>query len=56
MAERLVALRGKFILSINDVPEVRELFGRFVFETVELGYNLAGGKPIAAKELIIQGT
>jgi len=39
LAERLVKVRGKFILSLNDVPEVRALFGRFRIEQVELHYT-----------------
>lgn len=29
MAERLGRLKGRFVMSINDVPEVRALFGGF---------------------------
>jgi DNA adenine methylase len=39
VAERLAALRGKFILSLNDVPEVRALFHRFHIYGVELAYT-----------------
>jgi DNA adenine methylase len=39
LAERLRKLRGKFILSLNDVPEVRALFGRFHIEEVQLSYT-----------------
>jgi len=55
MAERLGRLQGRFILSINDVPEIRELFGRFEIEPVELRYSVSGGKGQPAKELIIAG-
>ncbi len=55
MAQRLARLKGRFILSINDVAGTRELFGRFDFEPVELGYTLAGGKPKPARELIVTG-
>lgn len=55
MAKRLGRLQGRFVLSINDVPEIRALFGRFTFETAELGYSIAGGKPTPARELIIVG-
>lgn len=53
MAERLACLKGRFILSINDVPEIRSLFGRFAFEEVGLRYSVAGGAGVAARELII---
>jgi DNA adenine methylase len=39
LAERLGKLRGKFVLSLNDVPEVRTLFGRFHIQEVELHYT-----------------
>ena len=43
------------MLSINDVPATRELFGRFRLEPVGLDYTLAGGKPVRARELIVTG-
>lgn len=52
MAERLKRLQGAFILSINDHPEVRTLFGVFPSETVELRYTVAGGQGSGALELI----
>ena len=39
MAERLGALKGKFILSLNEVPEVRALFKDFRIQGVELAYT-----------------
>lgn len=39
LAERLEKLRGKFVLSLNDVPEVRALFHRFHIQGVELSYT-----------------
>ena len=39
LAERLRTLRGKFILSLNDVPEVRAIFIRFHIEEVQLSYT-----------------
>lgn len=54
MAGVLRALKGRFILSINDVPEIRSIFDRFQLQPVELTYTLAGGRaPRPAKELII---
>lgn len=55
MAERLAQLKGRFVLSINDVPEIRRLFGRFEIEGVGLRYSVGGGKGSAARELIITG-
>jgi DNA adenine methylase len=39
MAERLRTLRGKFLLSLNDVPEVRAIFRSFHITGVELPYT-----------------
>jgi DNA adenine methylase len=39
MAERLGKLKGKFILSLNDKPEVRALFKEFVIREVDLAYT-----------------
>lgn len=54
MAERLARLKGRFILSINDTPEMRETFAGFRVEPVELQYGVAGGQR-PAKELIVEG-
>lgn len=53
MAERLGRLKARFILSINDVPQIRELFGRFRLQATGVDYFVAGGKPTKAQELII---
>ena len=55
MADRLARLKGRFILSINDRPEVRATFAGFTAEEVALNYSVAGGKGTAARELIIIG-
>lgn len=54
LAERLARLKGRFILSINDVPQIRELFVRFRFEEVGLSYSVSGAAT-EARELIIVG-
>jgi DNA adenine methylase len=54
MAERLGRLKGRFILSLNDRPEVREIFASFTFYEAETTYTLTGrGKSTLAAELII---
>lgn len=53
LAERLGNVRGKFILSLNDVPDVRRLFRPFHIYGVELSYTaqkMAGRK---FKEVLI---
>jgi DNA adenine methylase len=39
LEERLHDLRGKFVLSLNDTPEVCALFNRFVIRKIELAYS-----------------
>jgi DNA adenine methylase len=39
MAELLADLKGKFILSLNDVPEVRALFKQFEVRGIDLHYT-----------------
>lgn len=56
--ERLAALlgrlEGRFLLSINDQPEIRHLFASFRLEEVELPYTIAGkGRTQRARELLI---
>ncbi|VAW18361.1 Site-specific DNA methylase, partial [hydrothermal vent metagenome] len=53
LATVLKALKGRFILSLNDVSEVREVFANFTIEPVTLTYTVGGGKGRAAKEVII---
>lgn len=53
MAEILGGIRGRFLLSLNDVPEVREVFGRFKMEAVETTYSIARKGNRRVGELII---
>ena len=39
LAERLKPLQGKFVLSLNDVPEVRALFKDFSIRDIDLHYT-----------------
>lgn len=55
MADVLLHLKGRFILSINDVTYVRDIFTGFEVEEVALKYSIGGGRDRAAKELIITG-
>jgi DNA adenine methylase len=56
MADRLSRLQGRFILSINDVADIRAAFDQFAFHEAELTYSVGGGKGSAARELIITGS
>ena len=55
MAEQLRGLRGRWLLSINDVPEIRALFSLAAIQEVQTTYTIAGGgKGRAARtELLI---
>jgi DNA adenine methylase len=50
----LGGLQGRFILSLNDRPEVREMFAGFEIEDVSLDYTVGGARK-PAQELIISG-
>lgn len=53
MAEVLEGLKGRFILSINDTPQIREIFGGFHLEPVRLKYTVSSGRATDAAELIV---
>ena len=60
MAERLAGIKGRFVLSINDVPETRRIFARFEISRVKTTYSISGhaggtGRQGAAAELIVTG-
>lgn len=55
IAEVLRSLTGKFILSINDTPETREIFDGLTFQEVSLPYTISKTKSVEAKELIYTG-
>ena len=56
LAEALKAVKGGFLLSINDVPEIREIFAWARIEAVETTYSIAGrGNTQKAAELLIRG-
>lgn len=54
LAQLLAAIEGRFIMSINDTPMIRETFAAFELQPVGLTYSVSG-KPTAARELIITG-
>jgi DNA adenine methylase len=50
----LAGVQGKFILSINDVAEIRTLFKAYCIQSVATSYTSGGGdKRKAVKELLI---
>ena len=51
--ERLRKLKGHFMLSLNDVPEVRQIFSQLKIKPVMLAYSTAKGSSKRYRELII---
>lgn len=54
LRDMLAGIQGRFLLSINDRPEIRQIFAGFTIEEVGLNYRLSG-KVTPARELIISG-
>lgn len=55
LAEALKGLRGRFVMTVNDVPELRGLFKWARVTKVPVSYTLAGmDQRRAARELIVQ--
>src|SRR5215469_4193814 len=53
LAEQLTKIRGKFVLSLNDVPEVRKLFKDFQIRGIELHYTSQKEAGKRYKEVVI---
>jgi len=49
----LETTKSKFIMSINDVPEIRKLYKGYNIESVSTTYNVAGAQKTKVKELLI---
>lgn len=54
LRDLLAALKGRFILTINDRPETRSMFAGFAIEPVRLSYRVSGAVT-EGRELIITG-
>jgi DNA adenine methylase len=53
LEEELRKVNGKFILSLNDLPEVRTLFHRFHIQQVELSYTSQKASGRRYREVLI---
>ncbi len=53
LADILEGIQGKFILSLNDVPEIREIFSHFKIEGVQVNYTLGKKHTQKNKEVLI---
>lgn len=53
LAHRLAGINGKFVLSLNDRPEVRQTFSRFRIQEAELSYSAQPRAGRRFKEVLI---
>ncbi len=53
MATILSQLKGKFLLSLNGVPEIQKTFSQFHIKEVTTSYTFGSSNNTVAKELII---
>ncbi|WP_209790604.1 DNA adenine methylase [Ensifer adhaerens] len=53
MAKYLSTIKGRFIISLNDRPEVREIFSAFRIAAVDLSYTVGGGAGKGVHEVLI---
>lgn len=44
IAEQLGRIKGRFVLSLNDVPQVRSIFRQFEIDTVDVSYSISREK------------
>ena len=54
LEKRLQRLKGKFVLSINDTPEIRKLFSKFRYEPITIAYSAQKQAGRRYRELIIR--
>lgn len=52
LADQLKTIKGRFLLSINDTPQIREIFAGFDVEEVSLKYTLNTSGQKKVQELI----
>lgn len=57
LAAQLAGIRGRFLLSLNDTPEVRRIFRRFEIEAIDTTYSIAKDAGAHGKrgEVLISG-
>jgi DNA adenine methylase len=54
LAEAMRSCKGRVILTINDHPEMRRVFGGFEHQRVDIKYTMAQGAAKRAGELVVQ--
>lgn len=53
LRDQLATVKGKWLVSINDVPEIRELFKAFNIKRVATKYSISAGQNKPVSELLI---
>ncbi len=53
LAEQLATIKGRFLLSLNDRPEVREIFANFQMETEKTTYTISQKQSKEVGEVLI---
>ncbi|GGB55417.1 DNA methyltransferase [Roseibium aquae] len=53
LANQLIEIKGRFLLSINDAPEIRQAFGAFHIEEVDVTYSASKTRSKRVTELLI---
>ncbi len=54
MADLARTIKGKMIISVNDIPEMRKAFAGLHMESLQISYTVGGGKGSKAAELVIR--
>jgi len=54
MAGLLRGIKGKFLMSLNDRPEIRKIFSGFNIDTVKVPYSVSPKKRLTGVELLIR--
>lgn len=49
LANQLATIKGRFLLSLNDTPDVRQIFAGFRIETLRTRYSIKAHEPTEAK-------
>lgn len=53
LRDQLANIKGKFVMSINDVPEIRELFRDFIIRDIDTKYSVSAKDTQKVNELLI---
>lgn len=54
MADQLTGIKGKFLMSINDIPDIRATFSGFEIDVVDVTYSCGKGSRPRVGELLIR--